>query len=264
MSDQRSPSRPTALITGAAAGIGAAFAGRLVGEGYRLVLVDRDGERLRAAADALSADCELLTADLTVEADIARIEERCRDGIDLLVNNAGFGHPTGFLTTPVAAEIAMSRLHTETVLRLTLAALPSMIEHGRGGVINIASVLGFFPSSTYSATKSWVINFSQSAARKTLPHNVAVMALCPGFTRTAFHDSAGMNMTRIPGFLWMDADAVVAAALRDWRRRRALCIPGWQNKTIVSLGRLLPLGLTGRLLAGTGKRPLVVRTEVAN
>jgi uncharacterized protein len=256
-------SRPTALVTGAAAGIGAAFARALAREGYRLVLVDRNSERLRATAEALAAPCEAVVADLTVDEDVARVEARCREGLDLLVNNAGFGHSTDFLATPVQAEVAMSRLHTETVLRLTLAALPPMIERGRGGVINTASVLGFFPSSTYSATKAWVINFSQSAAVKTLPHGVAVTALCPGFTRTEFHGSARMNMTGIPSPLWMEADVLVAAALRDWRRRKALSVPGWQNKAIVALARLLPMRVIGRLLSHAGKRPLAVRGGIA-
>jgi short-subunit dehydrogenase len=257
MSD-RSPSRPTALVTGAASGIGAAFARALAGEGYRLVLVDRNGERLRSTASGLAADCETVTADLTVEAEVDGVAARCRE-VDLLVNNAGFGHPTAFLATSVEAEVAMSRLHTETVLRLTLAALPPMIERGRGGVVNTASVLGFFPSSTYSASKAWVINFSQAAARSARPHGVGVMALCPGFTRTEFHDSAEMNMTQVPGFLWRDADAVVAGALRDWRRRKALSIPGWHNKAIASAGRLLPPSLIGRMLSGANTRPGSVR-----
>jgi short-subunit dehydrogenase len=234
--------------------MGASFARALAREGYRLILVDRDGERLKETADALPVDCEIMTADLTLDDDIAGVEARCREGVDLLVNNAGFGHPTKFLDTPVAAEIAMSRLHTETVLRLTIAALPSMIERGRGGVINVASVLGFFPSSTYSASKSWVINFSQSTAIKMRSRGVTVMALCPGFTRTEFHDSARMNMTGIPGFLWLEADVVVATALRDWRRRKPLSIPGWKNRTIVSFGRLLPLGAIDRILSRSNTR----------
>ncbi|MFC3493848.1 SDR family NAD(P)-dependent oxidoreductase [Glycomyces rhizosphaerae] len=259
-----SPSRPTALITGGAAGIGAAFARALAREGYRLVLVDRNPEGLQAASDTLDADCETVTADLTVEADIARVEQRCRVGVDLLVNNAGFGHPTEFLATSPEAEVAMLRLHTETVLRLTLAALPSMIERKGGGVINIGSVLGFFPSSTYSASKIWVVDFSRSTARSVRPHNVAVMALCPGFTRTEFHDSAGMDMTKIPGFLWLEADALVAAALRDWRRRKALSIPGWHNKIIVALSRLLPMRLIDRIQSGAGRGSMTVRGGAAD
>jgi short-subunit dehydrogenase len=257
----RSPSRPTALITGGAAGIGAAFARALTQEGYRLILVDRNREGLQAFAETLGSDPELVTADLTDEADIARIEERCREGVNLLVNNAGFGHPTEFLQTTAAAELAMSKLHMDVVLRLTLAALPGMIERRSGGIINLGSVLGFFPSSTYSASKAWVINFSQSAFTKARPHGVHVTVLCPGFTRTAFHDSAGMNMSKIPGFLWLTPDTLVKTALRDWRKGRALSIPGWQNKTIAALSRLLPMRLILRIHAGTGKRSLAVREQ---
>jgi short-subunit dehydrogenase len=247
------PPRPTALVTGAASGIGAALAKRLSSAGYRLILVDRDGERLRQSAESLP-DTELLAADLTAEADLARIEQRCRNGIDLLVNNAGFGHPTEFLVTPIEAEIAMSRLHMETVLRLTHAALPPMLKRGRGGVVNTASLLGFFPTSTYSATKAWVINFSQATAKMARPQGVTVMALCPGFTRTGFHGSAGMDMSTIPGFLWLDPDTVAAAALRDWRKGKSLSVPGWQYKLVAAFGRALPPGIAGRILSGTDMR----------
>ncbi|SDK56152.1 hypothetical protein SAMN05216298_0552 [Glycomyces sambucus] len=243
---------PTALVTGAASGIGAALARRLADTGHRLVLVDRDGERLEAAP--FPAGTERLTADLAAEDDLARVEARCRDGLDLLVNNAGFGHPTRFLDTPIAAEIAMARLHMETVLRLTHAALPPMLARGSGGVLNTASLLGFFPSSTYSATKAWVINFSQATARAARPHGVTVTALCPGFTRTGFHGSAGMDMATIPGFLWLDPDRVAAAALRDWRKGKALSVPGWQYKLVAAFGRALPPSLAGRLLSGTDMR----------
>ncbi|MFG3341044.1 SDR family NAD(P)-dependent oxidoreductase [Glycomyces sp. NPDC048151] len=250
--------RPTALITGAASGIGAAFA-RALAPDHRLVLVDRDTEGLQAIAATLDTETETVTADLTAEADIARIEERCRAGLDLLVNNAGFGHPTEFLDTPIEAEIAMSRLHVEAVLRLTVAALPAMMGRGNGGIVNTGSVLGFFPSSTYSASKAWVINFSQSAAVKARPHGVHVMVLCPGFTRTGFHDTARMNMTAVPAFLWLQADTLVAAALRDLRKGKAVSIPGWHNKTIAALSRLLPMRLILRIHSGGGKRPMAVR-----
>jgi uncharacterized protein len=256
MHGERAP-RPTALITGGASGIGAAFARALAAEGYRLVLVDRDHERLQVFAATL--DAETITADLTDEGAIAEVEERCRNGLDLLVNNAGFGHPTEFLDTSAAAEIAMSRVHVEAVLRLTIAALPAMIARGDGGVINTGSVLGFFPSSTYSASKAWVINFSQSAHTKARPHGVRVTVVCPGFTRTEFHDTAGMNMAKVPGFLWLDADTLVKGALRDWRRGRAVSVPGWHNKVITALSRLLPMRLILRIHAGGGKGSMAVR-----
>lgn len=257
-------SRPTALITGGAAGIGAAFARALADEGYRLVLVDRNHEGLQSFAASLDADTETMTVDLADEADLARVEERCRSGLDLLVNNAGFGHPTEFLETSAAAEIAMSRVHMEAVLRLTIAALPAMIERGGGGVVNTGSVLGFFPSSTYSASKAWVINFSQSAHTKARPHGVHVTVLCPGFTRTEFHDSAGMNMAKVPDFLWLDADALVKAGLRDWRRGRAVSIPGWHNKVIAALARLLPMRLILRIHAGGRKGSMAVRETASD
>jgi short-subunit dehydrogenase len=253
------PPPRTALITGAAAGIGAAFARALAREGWRLVLVDRNSEGLQALAASLDTETATVTADLTTEAGIEAVADHCRGGLDLLVNNAGFGHPTEFLDTPIEAEIAMTRLHVEAVLRLTVAALPAMIERGRGGVINTGSVLGFFPSSTYSASKAWVINFTQSAAVKARPRGVDVMVLCPGFTRTEFHDTAAMNMTAVPDFLWLDADTLVAAALRDWRKRKAISIPGWQNKTIAALSRLLPMRLILRIHARGAERPMAVR-----
>ena len=157
----------------------------------------------------------------------------------------------------------MSRLHVEAVLRLTIAALPAMIARRGGGIVNTGSVLGFFPSSTYSASKAWVINFSQSAAVKARPHGVSVMVLCPGFTRTEFHDTARMNMTAVPAFLWLEADALVAAALRDLRKGKAISIPGWQNKTIATLSRLLPMRLILRIHAGGGKGSMAVREAAA-
>lgn len=223
-----------------------------------MVLVDRNEELLRASAGSLGVECELVVADLTVEADVARVEEWC-GRVDLLVNNAGFGHRREFLETPVAEEVAMCRLQTEVVLRLTMAALPGMAGRGRGSVVNTASVLGFFPSSTYSATKSWVVNFSLAAARSVRPSNVDVMALCPGFTRTDFHDSARMDMSGIPKRLWLDADFLVAKALRDLRKGKALSVPGWQYKVIVACGRAVPLGLLQRVLTWTGKGSLAAR-----
>ncbi|MEU6247787.1 SDR family NAD(P)-dependent oxidoreductase [Glycomyces sp. NPDC047010] len=239
--------RPTALITGAASGIGAAFAELLAAEGYRLILVDR--EPLPSPSGG-----ESIRADLTDPGDLALIEDRCRSGLDLLINNAGFGHPTRFLETPIEAEIAMARLHMEAVLRLTHAALPAMLDRRSGEVVNTASLLGFFPSSTYSASKSWVINFTQATAKMARPQGVTVMALCPGFTRTGFHDTARMDMTKVPAALWMTPDTVAATALRDLRKRKPLSIPGWHNKLIAAVTRTLPPSLTIRLLATTDVR----------
>nr|BFF24819.1 hypothetical protein GCM10025732_27840 [Glycomyces mayteni] len=121
-------------------------------------------------------------------------------------------------------------------------------------MVNTASVLGFLPSSTYSASKAWVINFTQATAKMTRPQGVTVMALCPGFTRTGFHDTARMDMTKVPGPLWMSPDEVAEKALRDFAKRKSLSIPGWHNRLIAAVARTLPPSLTIRLLATTDMR----------
>ncbi|MEV4457519.1 SDR family oxidoreductase [Microbispora sp. NPDC049633] len=242
---------PTALITGATAGIGAAFARRLAADGFSLVLLARDEERLAASAETLhkryGVPVEPLRADLTTEEGMTAAEERLRSGVDLLVNNAGFGHRGGFLDTPVEDEVRMLRLHCEAVLRLTRAALPYMISKGRGGVINVASVAAFLPGGTYSASKAWVVNYSSSAANTVNRHGVRVMALCPGFVRTEFHDRAELDMSGLPRFAWLSADRVAAVAMRDLARGAWVSVPSARYKTVATLARLLPLNLVGRV-----------------
>src|SRR5918999_3240085 len=158
---------PTAFITGATAGIGAAFARRLAADGMDLVLLARDTDRLAAAAaeyrTTYRVKAEVLTADLATDDGIAAAEHRVAEGVDLLVNNAGFAQKGRFLDVPIAAELAMLRVHCEAVLRLTHAALPGMIDRNRGGIINIASVAAFLTRGTYGASKAWVVGFSQGA-----------------------------------------------------------------------------------------------------
>lgn len=249
---------PTALITGATAGIGAAFTRRLAADGFDLVLVARDEGRLNEAAERLRevyrVRVEVLPADLSADDGLTAVEKRCAEGVDLLVNNAGFGHPGTFLEVPLSRELAMLRVHCEAVLRLTHAALPHMIERGRGGVVNVASVAAFFPRGTYSASKAWVVSFSQSVMQDIDARGVNVMALCPGFVHTEFHERAQMDVSGIPRQLWLDADQVARTALRDLRRGVQVSIPGAQYKTLVGLGRLVPAGLAGRLSSRAGRR----------
>ncbi|MER6951669.1 SDR family oxidoreductase [Nonomuraea sp. NPDC000554] len=248
---------PTAMITGATAGIGAAFARRLAGDGFTLVLVARDEARLTDVAGQLKlrygVNVEVLAADLATDEGLSRVESRLRDGVDLLVNNAGFGHPGAFLEVPVEDEVRMLKVHCEAVLRLTLAALPGMKERDRGAVINVASVAAFFTRGTYSASKAWVVNFSESAAAEVRNPRVKVMALCPGFVRTEFHQRATMDVSGIPGFLWLKADNVVNEALRDLALGKRVSIPDARYKAIVALGRLVPRGLAGRISARIGR-----------
>ncbi|MFE6780052.1 SDR family NAD(P)-dependent oxidoreductase [Streptomyces sp. NPDC057702] len=261
----------TALITGATAGIGAAFARRLAaqgtaqasghGAGYNLVLVARDAGRLREQATELhdrhGVEVEVLSADLSKDAGIAAVEERLGDRkrpIDLLVNNAGFGNKGQFLDVPVADELTMLKVHCEAVLRLTTAAVVPMRERGRGGVVNVASVAAFVPRGTYGASKAWVVQFTQGAARDLGEAGVRLMALCPGFVRTEFHQRAGMDTGNIPDWLWLDADRLVEAALKDLARGRSLSVPDPRYKALTGLARFAPRGALARVSTRTGRR----------
>ncbi|MFD7733038.1 SDR family NAD(P)-dependent oxidoreductase [Kitasatospora phosalacinea] len=250
----------TALITGATAGIGAAYANRLARDGRDLVLVARDTERLAAAAAELSGRhgvrVEVLTADLTTETGIEAVEERLRDSarpVDLLVNNAGFGHRGTYLDVPVQDELDMLKVHVEAVLRLTTAAVPGMRERGFGAVVNVASVAAFLPRGTYGATKAWVVNFTLGIARDLAGSGVRLQALCPGFTRTEFHQRAGMGTSSIPAWGWLTADRVVDDSLRDLARNRPLCVPSKRYRAAVAAAKLLPPGGLGKISNTAGR-----------
>ncbi|MEU6025003.1 SDR family oxidoreductase [Micromonospora sp. NPDC047134] len=231
-----------ALITGATAGIGAAFAQRLATDGWHLVLVARDRTRLAAQAAELTGrygvQTEVLTADLSTDDGCELVEERLAadPSVELLVNNAGISLNTSFLRSSVADETRLLRLNVHAVMRLTLAALPMMTERRSGAVINVSSVAGFgalMPGSTYSASKAWVINFSESVGQAARPFGVRVMALCPGYTRTEFHQRAGIDMSKTPEWMWLSAPAVVDDALLDLGKGKFISVPSWKYKLAV-------------------------------
>jgi short-subunit dehydrogenase len=242
----------SALVTGPTAGIGHVFATRLAARGHDLVLVARDRERLEQVAKELrtsyGVQVEVLPADLADRAELALVEARLADRdrpVDLLVNNAGFGLKGRFLDNDVEAEQAMLDVLVIAVMRLSHAALGPMGERGAGGVINVSSVAAFLPRGSYSAAKAWVNSFSEWAANEYRAQGVRVMALCPGFTQTEFHERMGVR--RGSGFLWMDAGFLVDKALADFDKGRVISIPGAQYKTIVGLTRLVPSRLSPRL-----------------
>jgi short-subunit dehydrogenase len=243
----------TALVTGATAGIGAEFARQLAARGDDLVLVARDRDRLAAYAEDLRGrhriEVEVLVADLTDRAQLATVEARLRDParpVDLLVNNAGFGVNQLFLDGDLDAEQSMLDVLVTAVMRLTHAALPGMVARGTGGVINVSSVASFIAGGTYSAAKSWCTVFSESVDRQLAGSGVTVMALCPGFTHTEFHERGGMDVSHLPDWMWLDAPDLVRDALADFRRGKPVSVPGAQYKTIRVLTSLVPRPLVRR------------------
>ncbi|MEU6812490.1 SDR family NAD(P)-dependent oxidoreductase [Streptomyces sp. NPDC046831] len=251
----------TALITGSTAGIGAAFARRLAADGHNLVLVARDTKRLTEQATELhdrhGIEAEVLTADLAaddgIEAVAARLGNRTNP-VDLLINNAGFGNTGRFLDVSMADELRMLKVHCEAVLRLTAAATHGMRDRGRGAVVNVASVAAFVPRGTYGASKAWVVQFTQGAARDLAGSGVRLMVLCPGFVRTEFHQRAGMGTDNIPNWMWLDADKLVAAALADLARGKTLSIPDPRYKALMGLVKLTPRSLLGGITSKTGRK----------
>jgi len=251
----------TALVTGSTAGIGAAFAQRLARDRHDLVLVARNTDALRRQAadlhDRHGIEAEVLTADLAEEEGIAAVEARLADAtrpVETLINNAGFGLKGRYLNVPLADELRMIKVHCEAVLRLTSAAVPGMRRRGRGQVVNVASVAAFVPRGTYGASKAWVVQFTQGAAKDLANSGVRLMALCPGFVRTEFHDRAGMGTDNIPKWMWLDADKVATTALADLARGKTVSIPDPRYKTLMGAAKLVPRGMLGTLTSRTGRK----------
>lgn len=242
----------TALITGASSGLGAEFARQLAVHGADVVLVARDREALAAVADGISAvsrsRVEILPADLLDDDDRAAVEARLAVGVDVLVNNAGFGLDLAFEENDIADEVRHLRLHVEVAMRLTHAALPAMLERGGGRIINVASVAGFVPRGTYGAVKGWLISFSRWANVVYGPRGVTVTAVCPGFVHTNFHERLGLppGQEGVPAGMWLDAGTVVREGLRDAARGRSVSIPSLRYRAIVAVSRLLPNGVVVR------------------
>lgn len=225
--------KPVALITGASSGIGETFARKLAARGFELILVARREDRLRALRAELPVNTRIIAADLTKEDGLAAAETAIRESpdLELLVNNAGFGTLGRFWETDLHGQEQMHRLHVMAMMRLTHAALKAMVPRDRGGVINVSSVAAFGQTEgnvSYCATKTWANAFTQGLDIELngIRSQVKVQALCPGFTMSEFHDVIGVNRANIPGFLWMQADAVVDASLRGLDRGDVIVIPG--------------------------------------
>jgi short-subunit dehydrogenase len=252
---------PTALVTGATAGIGLEFARQLAERGTDIVLVARDRQRLDGVAADLhrrfGVTTEVLVADLADRAAVQVVADRLADGarpVDLLVNNAGFGLKRGFLQNEVEVEEGAFDVLCRAVLVLSHAAARAMKVRGHGSIINVSSVASFVAMGSYSAAKAWVTVFSEGLANELAGSGVRVMALCPGFTHTEFHQRAEMNMSKLPDALWLDADELVRDALADLDRGRVVSVPGAAYKVLVGALAVVPRGLARSVSGGIAAR----------
>jgi len=250
----------TALITGASAGIGATFARHLAARGLELILVARRADRLAALARELGR-AEALTADLTDPADLDRVATRAR-GVDLLINNAGFGTRGYFWEADPAGQESMCRLHVVATARLCHAALAGMAERGGGSIINVSSVAGFgmTPGNvSYCSTKAWINAFTEGLALEIRNRNlpVRVQALCPGFTVSEFHDVMGVDRGHVPRSWWLTPDYVVGESLRALENGKLFVVPAFRYKLVVLAQRWMPRSLlraaAGRLARRGGR-----------
>lgn len=252
-------SRPVALVTGPTSGLGGGYARRLARDGYDMVLVARDVSRLDELARELSAErgasVEVLAADLSDAGGRDRVAARLADGVQVLVNNAGFGTSGEFWSTDPALLQKQLDVNVTAVLHLTRAALGPMLAAGKGIVINIASVAGLLPGrgSTYSASKAWVVSFTEGLANGLAGTGVSVHAVCPGFVRTEFHQRAGIDMASIPGPMWLTVDEVVGDSMADVAKGTVVSIPGLGYKVLTTAGRLAPRGLVRALTKRIGR-----------
>ena len=256
--------RRLALITGASAGIGEAFARAYAKRGFDLALVARRADRLEALAAELStahgieacaipADLSLFEGHLPV---LAALAVRGR-AADVLVNNAGFGIPQSFTGVPWAAQRDFLMTMVVGACGLAYGVIPGMVERGGGDIIQVASVAGFSPgvagNTLYPAVKSLAIKFSQSLDAEYRSKGLRVTAVCPGSTKTEFTAQAGIAhlMSDRPSLFSQTAEAVVETAICANQRGKVVVVPGWHNKLAVGLMRGLPEPLV-RAVIGAG------------
>jgi short-subunit dehydrogenase len=247
--------RRWALVTGASSGIGRALAERLAARGMGVLAVARRADRLAT----LEGEIVPVVADLSTREGIAATlaaVARLPDGLELLVNNAGFGISGSYLEVPIERELECIRLNVTTVAELTRRVLPDMVARGRGGVINVASTIAFQPVpwlATYAATKAFVLHYTEALAVELRGTGVRALALCPGPVTTEFEAIAGNTKFQqsIPN---LTPERVADDALAAWDRGRVVKIVGVVNRILMFMNRFMPRAVLRRLM-GSLARP---------
>ncbi len=251
----------TSVVTGASSGIGAAIAKELASRGHSIALVARREERLRTLATELTSSygvsAEVIAADLGAPEGRDRLVDELRSRarvVDVLVNNAGFGHQADFATSPRERMVEMVELNITAVVDLTSRFLTGMVDRGRGGVINIASTAAFQPlpgSAVYAATKSFVLSFSEAIRTELRGTGVTVTAVCPGPVKTEFTEVAGFGGVedRTPSMVWMSAEEIAQHAIDGAANDRRVVVPGTLNRATALAGQHSPRALALPLIS---------------
>ena len=234
-----------ALVTGATAGIGESFTRLLASKGYNIALVARDEARLHERAAGLrekyGIQTFVLPADLATKSGVKSVEKYIQSyEIEVLINNAGFGINKAFTASSLGDEQDLLNVLVRTPMRLMHVILPGMKERKSGTIINVSSVAGFIAGGTYSAAKSYLTVLSESLNTELKGTGVIVSALCPGFTRTEFHQRGRMKMKGLPSFMWLNADKLVAQSWKDAQAHQPVSVPGWQYKLLVAIVSIAP------------------------
>ena len=246
----------TALITGASAGIGAAFAEVFADRGFDLVLTARREDRLHAvAADLRQRHGRRIDVMVIDHGDPTSAERLCADldargiVVDALVNNAGYGVPGLYANVPWVTQHTMLQVMVTGVAELTRRLWPGMLQRRYGRVINVASLAGLVPApaghTLYGATKAFLIKFSEALAQEGRPHGVHVTAVCPGFTRSEFHDVTGTReqLNKLPSWFWLDADTVARTGFEAVEAGTPVYVTGRLNRAIALAVRYVPGGI---------------------
>ena len=234
-----------ALVTGATAGIGESFTRLLASKGYNIALVARDEVRLHERAAGLrekyGIQTFVLPADLATKSGVKSVEKYIQSyEIEVLINNAGFGINKAFTASNLGDEQDLLNVLVRAPMRLMHVILPGMKERKSGTIINVSSVAGFIAGGTYSAAKSYLTVLSESLNTELKGTGVIVSALCPGFTRTEFHQRGRMKMKGLPRFMWLNADKLVAQSWKDAQAHQPVSVPGWQYKLLVAIVSIAP------------------------
>ena len=246
--------RPIALITGASAGIGAELARECARGGFDVILTARRADRLSRLADELGPTTRVIVEDLADPAGPSRLVSAA-GGVDLLVNNAGFGAAGRFAQLDCDRQLAILQVNVAALTALARLVLPGMLAQGRGRILNVASVVAFQPGpglAVYSASKAYVLSLSEAMSAELAGTGVTVTCLCPGSTTSEFSEVAGMGGRTMP--FTLSAAEVARAGFVAVMAGRRLVVTGATNKAIPLATRLLPrgvlLGLVRRALMG--------------